>query len=186
MSEVERWGSAILAKREFRLVKHPEATTYWERYGLMASGTVTLADGSELSLGSVHAPVMKELSEELFAGHDPATIKLEAYPGAYYYDVPYAIYRNRNDARFLISGDWNVSPDLWDKHHPNMHEADFFARARADGWVDCYRQFHDEEGQTWFRKNDRPYQLDHAFCDTARLDGCSPATSTHTRHRCWH
>lgn len=69
-------------------------------------------------------------------------------------------------APFVVSGDWNVSPELWDRHHPNTHEADFFARAREAGWVDIYRRFHDSEGRTWFRRTDQPYQLDHVFCDS--------------------
>lgn len=166
MAEVKRWGSAILAKRELSLTAYDRpAESIWERDGYIASGSVALADGMSIFLGSVHAPLMKGLSSDFLAGYDPAAIKLPAYPVAYYYDLPYAIYRDRVPQRFLVSGDWNVSPILWDQHHANSHEADFFKRAKDDGWVDCYRQFHPEEGQTWFHKNHRAYQLDHAFCD---------------------
>jgi exonuclease III len=54
---------------------------------------------------------------------------------------------------------------LWDKLLPSRHEGDFFTRARKDGWVDCYRHFHKEEGRTWFKTGNAHYQFDHAFCD---------------------
>jgi exonuclease III len=166
MAPVKRWGSAILAKRGLQLTADPRpAESIWERDGYIASGSVMLTDGTPLFLGSVHAPLMNELEPEFLAGYEPAAIKLPSYPVAYYYDVPYAIYRGRVPARFLVSGDWNVSPTLWDLHHKNSHEGEFFDRARRDKWVDVYRYFHADEGQTWFRKTDRPYQLDHGFCD---------------------
>ena len=117
-------------------------------------------------MGSVHAPLLKVLSEEQLAGYSPSEIKLPGYKKAWYYDVPFAIYRDGMQGPFLVSGDWNVSPDLWDKLHTNSHEAEFFGRAAASGWKDIYRQSHSAEGRTWFRKNDPPYQPDHAFCDS--------------------
>ena len=160
------WGSAILAKPALRLTAlSPERETYWDRQGYLASGTVTLPDARALFVGSVHAPLMKALSAEYLAGYDPEAIKLPSYRTAAYYDVPYAIYKERVPEHFLVSGDWNISPVLWDQHHSNSHQSEFFDRARQDGWVDCYRQFHSDEGRTWFRRTDRPYQMDHAFCD---------------------
>jgi hypothetical protein len=176
IADVATWGSAVLAKPGLGLqplAVRPDSV--WERDGYIASASVTLPDGSRLSLGSVHAPVLKEMKEDQLAGYDPSAIKLPAYQTPYYYDVPFAIYRAGMAAPFVVSGDWNVSPELWDRHHPGMHEADFFARTVEAEWVDIYRQYHASEGRTWFRGNDRPYQLDHAFCDVttaSRLQSC--------------
>jgi exonuclease III len=82
------------------------------------------------------------------------------------FDVAYATFRDRvSGHRFIVGGDWNVSPELWLLYHPGSHDADFFARAAGDGWVDCYRRDHKHEGQTWFRSGNLPYQFDHVFCD---------------------
>lgn len=176
IADVRRWGSAVLAKRHLGLTAVSAPTAgIWERDGYIATASIMLPDGVALLLGSVHAPLTKTLSPEFLAGYDPEGIRLSDYPVAYYYDVPYAIYRDLVGDRFLVSGDWNVSPVLWDRHHTNSHEGEFFVRAAKHGWFDCYRQFHEDEGRTWFRGNDRPYQLDHAFCDAetaTRLTAC--------------
>lgn len=67
--------------------------------------------------------------------------------------------------RFIVGGDWNISPELWRLYHPRTHDKDFFIRAAADGWADCYRRDHRHEGHTWYRQGDLPYQFDHVFCD---------------------
>jgi endonuclease/exonuclease/phosphatase family metal-dependent hydrolase len=176
MVDVTTWGSAVLAKGSLGLkplALRPEVP--WERDGYIASASVTLPDGTSLSLGSVHAPLLRALSEEQLAGYSPSEIKLPGYTKAWYYDVPFAIYREELQGSFLVSGDWNVSPDLWDDLHANSHEGEFFLRAAEHGWRDIYRQFHSSEGRTWFRKGDPPYQPDHAFCDSAtaaRIRSC--------------
>jgi exonuclease III len=43
-------------------------------------------------------------------------------------------------------------------------------RGASEGWFDCIWEKCGEEMQTWFRAGDRPYQLDHAFCDPALGD----------------
>jgi exonuclease III len=119
---------------------------------------------------------MTAVSLDYLAGFDPATIKLPSHATAQYYDIPYALYQGRvAGQRFLVGGDWNISPELWDAHHHRSHQREFFDRAQADGWIDCYRLFHGSEGRTWFRGNDRPYQMDHLFADidtSAHIRSC--------------
>lgn len=79
MADVATWGSAVLAKPGLGLrpvSARPDSV--WERDGYIASASVTLPDGSRLSLGSVHAPVLKGLSEDELAGYDPSAIRLPA------------------------------------------------------------------------------------------------------------
>src|SRR5439155_16093202 len=57
-----------------------------------------------------------------------------------------------------------------DSSYPGTAGAEFFARVRERGWFDCVWEKCGEEMQTWFRAGDRPYQLDHAFCDPALGD----------------
>jgi hypothetical protein len=68
------------------------------------------------------------------------------------------------DRQFIIAGDWNTAR-LFDSSLPGTAGAEFFARARERGWFECVWEKLGEEVQTWFRAGNRPYQLDHAFCD---------------------
>ena len=140
----------------------------------VATGSVRVPSGGRVIVISVHAPVMKARAEDL-AGRDLESVRLPHYPTASLRDVAYVISRDlARGRRFLAAGDWNTSPQRWDEFHAT-HEADFFQRAADDGWVDCFRRFHAEEGRTWFRGEDRPYQQDHAFCDPATasiLESC--------------
>jgi exonuclease III len=80
-------------------------------------------------------------------------------------DAAFAVARDLAVDRFLLAGDWNMSPQLWDHNYGGTRGAKFFRRIAEAGWVDCYRRFHADEGRTWFRKGNRAYQFDHAFCD---------------------
>ncbi len=157
------WGSWILAKPALRLTKYPGAQ------GMELNGWLgperSLPDGESAIVGSIHAPPFKVTSEFL-AGRDPGPMRLPKYRVPRSFDVAYVTYRELGRGRrFIVGGDWNISRDLWRIYHPRSHDADFFARAADDGWVDCYRRLHKHEGQTWFRVGNLPYQFDHVFCD---------------------
>ena len=167
-------GSLILAKPDLGLRELPgEHPRFKGSDAYLATGTVTLPDGTELLVATVHTPVGKATDDELF-GYDPEAIRRprDIGPngdiGPRRNDVAYAYYRDTvRGKRFLVSGDWNIAR-LWDYQYrkPPTHEVDFFDRAEADGWKECYRLFHPEgEGRTWFRDPEPPYQMDHAFCD---------------------
>jgi exonuclease III len=170
------WGSAIAAKPSltFAPLSDPSRTQD-ERGGYFATATMTLADGAEVVVASVHTPV-GVVSAADYPGMEPDVMRRPGSRTASHNDAAYTIYRALvAGRRFLISGDWNVAR-LWDRTHRGANEAAFFARASADGWVECYARFHPEgEGRTWFRGDDPPYQNDHAFCDPVtaeRLEGC--------------
>ena len=159
MRPVREWGTAIVAKPSLKLRGSPD------RNGDSATGAMSLPNGTELIVASVHTPVGKA-SPEYYDGLDPEAIRRPRQVAPHHSDVGYAVQREGvRGRRFVVSGDWNTAR-LWDKLHPGAREADFFTRAEEDGWVECYRRFHPEgEGRTWFRGTDAPYQLDHAFCD---------------------
>jgi exonuclease III len=169
------WGSAILARPGLPL---HAGQVDWDggfRQGvLLATAELSPAGGPPTVLGSVHTVVWSKRDEtvdELLAQFGADAVRRPRERLAYANDVAYAVFRQRvHGRRFIVSGDWNIAR-LWDEYHRGTHEADFFARAEEDGWVDCYRLFHEQEGRTWFRGRDIGYQLDHAFCDpeTARL-----------------
>lgn len=186
----QRWGSLILAKPKFQLLRWPGEQPRLQHSTdvYLATATIRILDDASVVVGSVHAPIGAASLTDL-SGLDAKLIKRPRAPVAYRSDVAYAFYRELvRGRRFLISGDWNVAR-LWDYQygHPQIHEIDFFDRAHADGWIECYRRLHPEgEGRTWFRGSEPPYQMDHAFCDeeTAQtLQACEidkwPAESLH-------
>jgi exonuclease III len=166
-----KWSSVLIAKPELQL----QATDLPEEANLdlglsTAGGTIHLPDVQTLTVISVHAPI-PEAREIDLGGRDLDSVRLPRYDKAWLRDVAYVLCRDLvQDQRFLVAGDWNTSPELWDKLHPSRHEADFFTRAQEDGWVDCYRRFQTDEGRTWFRAGNAPYQFDHAFCDELTAD----------------
>lgn len=166
---------------------HAEPAGY-EQGGWIASGSVTLPDGEVAVVGSVHAPPLRVEVRQL-GGLDRVAIRLPPYRVPRSFDVVYATFRDRvQGRRFIVGGDWNVSPGLWTLLHPGSRDALFFDRARHDGWVDCYRRDHRHEGRTWYRDGDLPYQFDHVFCDPrtaglVRACEIDPHPSTALRER---
>jgi len=65
---------------------------------------------------------------------------------------------------FIFGGDWNTSR-LFDKVYGPRGNQEFFDRMEAAGLVETFRLFYTEEIQTWFKKSNSPYQLDHLFSD---------------------
>ncbi len=166
MAPHKHWGSAIVAKRELGLTSPPDRTLgVLGQFGAyLATATLTPAAGVSLLVASVHTSA-RVASQDTLAGLDPEAIRRPSVDAPWNNDLAYSAYRDLvKGRRFLVSGDWNTAR-LWDKVYGGSGGVEFFDRAAADGWVECHRMFHDEEGRTWFRGNEQPYQLDHAFCD---------------------
>jgi exonuclease III len=173
---VRGWGSAIAAKPDLKLKGlHDPLRSEPRRDPYLLAGTVVLPDSTELVIVSVHSRIGKAPPEDQ-AGLESEAIRRPHESAPHHNDVDYALVRRLVEGRrFLVSGDWNIAR-LWDETHRGTHEADFFTRADADGWIECYQSFHPEgEGRTWYHGNDAPCQLDHAFCDPVtaeRLRSC--------------
>jgi len=162
------WGSAILAKSNLQLapiLAPPDSVL--ARFGsYLATGIVTLPDGSPLVVASVHTSA-REAWPQALVGLDADAIRRPSVDVPWLNDLAYCTYRDLvAGRRFLISGDWNTGR-LFDATYGTTCGAEFFERAATDGWIEIYRRSHDAEGRTWFRGRDRHYQLDHAFCDPA-------------------
>lgn len=69
--------------------------------------------------------------------------------------------------RFIIGGDWNNSRmfdmTMRKPGQPPISTA-FFTRAQDAGWFECHGSKNEEQSFTG-DKAQRPYQLDHVFCD---------------------
>jgi endonuclease/exonuclease/phosphatase family metal-dependent hydrolase len=164
---ITRWGSAIFSPR-YPLERHRvlEGSHLHALGDYLAFGLASLPDGSEVFLASVHA-VAREASQAQIGMLDPATVSRQSVGRPWVNDVVFAgleeMVRGR---RFIAAGDWNTAR-LFDAAYGGTAGAEFFDRAREHGWVECARKLHPEEVQTWFRAGNRPYQLDHVFCDPA-------------------
>jgi exonuclease III len=161
----DRWGSVVATRPGLDLrpaqARIPHA---------LATARVRGPADLDLLVISVYAPPVRATPADL-AGRDPATVTLPNRRTAWSRDAAYAVARDAVRPPFLVAGDWNTSPQLDDELHPGKREGDFFVRATGDGWVDCYRRFHDREGRTWFHAGHAPYQFDHAFCDAGTAKG---------------
>jgi hypothetical protein len=129
-------------------------------------------------VASVHA-VARRATQAQLGSLDVAAATRPSTHGPWVNDVVFAgldaLVRAR---RFIVSGDWNTAR-LFDSVYPGTAGTEFFDRARERGWFECVRKIHEAEVQTWFRTGNRPYQLDHAFCDSAlgdQLQGVRIAT----------
>jgi hypothetical protein len=162
-----RWGSLVFSPRfplePFRL---PQGSHLRALGSYLAFGVVSLPDGSEAFVASVHA-VAREATRAQLGDIDPVAAARPSAGRARVNDVVFAgLAEFVRDRQFIIAGDWNTAR-LFDSSNPGTAGAEFFARARERGWFECVWEKRGEEVQTWFRAGDRPYQLDHAFCDPA-------------------
>lgn len=156
------WGTAIyspmlpLSHRAFSL--YP---------GRVAAASTMLSKGDSLFIASIHAPIidgrvfphLANIFTELESNHDSSTA--------------------------VVGGDLN-SARLAEKVWPGYGHGPFFERIdRGDCWVDCCRQFHLTEIQTFFRNTcSHPFQDDHIFvrCDLRnRIKGCNVVNNELTR-----
>jgi hypothetical protein len=165
-----QWGSLIFSPRfplePFRL---PEESRLRALGSYLAFGVASLPDGSDTFVASVHA-VAREATRAQLADLDPSTAARPSAGRPRVNDVVFASLEEIvRDRQFIIAGDWNTAR-LFDSSSPGTAGAEFFARARERGWFECVWENRGEEVQTWFRPGNRPYQLDHAFCDPARGD----------------
>jgi hypothetical protein len=100
------WGSAIVAKPGLQLKGLPDPSrSVPGRDAYLATGTVRVADGSELIVVSVHSRIGKTAAEDL-VGLDPEVIRRPQEKAPHQDDIDYALIRERvRDGRFLVSGD---------------------------------------------------------------------------------
>ena len=174
------WGSVIAAKRELKLVEYQAAMDDpWLRqlYDLVLVGQIEVK-GEPVVVASVHSVATPV---RYWLGHDATSLIVndsdyESLRRPYSKEVPFvndlafvALARVVDSWRFVVAGDWNTSRQF--KGGP-----EFFARAKAYGWVEC----HPEPVEPLYLGRDAgEHQLDHAFVDpmtaaagvVCRLDG---------------
>jgi len=161
------WGSVIFSPRlpleRFRL---PEESNLHALGRYLAFATASLPDGSDALIASVHAVARKATKAQL-GSLDAAVVSRRSAGRPRVNDVVFAgIEPIVREKPFIVSGDWNTAR-LFDSVYEGTAGAEFFDRAGERAWFECARKMHPEEVRTWFRPGNRPYQLDHAFCDAA-------------------
>lgn len=169
------WGSVVAAKPDLGLVPNNDALAdAWlsQLYDLVIVGRLT-GTKSPLVVASIHtaAVSVREWTRDYATSLkiDDAELGRIRRPGCdeepFLNDLAYsALKRTIGDERFLVAGDWNTCRKY-------SGGAEFFARARSEGWQECHRA---PEQPTYFGKNGAVYQLDHAFTDaeTAKTVNC--------------
>ena len=160
------WVSAVLSKGLSVRPIVPDAGTLLAAFnGYLATAALDLPDGQELVVASVHATA-KEAFPSMLAGLDADEIRRPSVDVPWMNDVAYLALKGLvAEKRFIVGGDWNIARLFDDVYGAKMGGREFFDRAAEDGWVECQWKLHGAETQTWLRDGDRPYQLDHIFCD---------------------
>jgi endonuclease/exonuclease/phosphatase (EEP) superfamily protein YafD len=162
-----QWGSALFSAR-FPLERFtlPSDSHLRALGSYLALGVVSLPDGTEAFVSSVHA-VAREATATQVGNLDPASASRPSIGRPRINDVVFMGLRDLvRDRPFLVAGDWNTAR-LFDSTYPGTAGAEFFARAHENGWFECVWEKRRAEVQTWFRRGNRPYQLDHVFSDPA-------------------
>jgi exonuclease III len=164
----DQWGSVILVKDHRASAVQPAPGSSLDALtSYLAYADVQVPGLSPLRVVSVHAPPTRAATE-LAAGADMATPTRGC--GVWHSDVILSALaddlRQRGGA-FIVGGDWNESPYLWDEVYGVRDGAEFFAAVAAAGWTDCVRQIHREQDdlRTYFSPRSRHYQIDHVFTD---------------------
>ena len=80
---IRDWGTAIVAKPGLKLQRTPDADAY------SATGTVGLADGTELIVASVHTQVGRASPQD-YGGFDPQAVRRPRRAFPHHNDIAYA------------------------------------------------------------------------------------------------
>ena len=162
-----QWGSAVFSPR-FPLDRFPLPAEHHLRSlgSYLATAVASLPDGTNGIVASVHA-VARDAKASQLGTLDPAEASRPSIGRPRINDVVFTGLRGLVAGRpFLVAGDWNTAR-AFDDVYPGSAGQEFFARAHQSGWFDCVWEKHGTELRTWFRDGNRPYQLDHMFCDPA-------------------
>jgi endonuclease/exonuclease/phosphatase family metal-dependent hydrolase len=156
------WGSAVYTNN----LPPPREVVLEGRRGWVAAVEVTLPDGEDAVVVSVHA--------QIIGGH--------VFPNlSDIFDELMALLEGR---RFIVGGDLN-SCRLIDKVYRITSHNEFFDRIEAGRFFNCHRKFHAGEQQTFWGSGIRnPYQDDHLFVSAdlaGRVVSCEVLDNTKLR-----
>lgn len=72
---------------------------------------------------------------------------------------------------FLVGGDFNAARLMDDFSWMAGGNSEFFDSIETKGFNSTLQKFHEGEVQTYFKRNNNPYQLDHLYCSGDLVDG---------------
>ena len=160
----KQWGSVIFSARyPLERLRLPKESHLHALGSYLAVGAVSLPDGTEAFVASVHAPARKATKAQM-GGVDPSVAARLSVGHPRVNDVVFVGLEGLVGDRFIVAGDWNTGREQGSQRARNAG-AEFFERARQRGWYDCVWDKLGKEVQTWFRAGDSLRQNDHAFCD---------------------
>jgi endonuclease/exonuclease/phosphatase (EEP) superfamily protein YafD len=155
----DTWGSVIFSPHyPLTRVQLPEGNPLRRFGAYLAHGVVTLPDGIDARVVSVHARA-NPASDAQLAGLDRGSLARESVGQPMVNDLIFAGLAEMlgSTSRFIVAGDWNTG-----RTQANAKAGEeFFRRVETQHWFECTQK----EVQTWFREGDKLIQDDHAFCD---------------------
>ena len=162
--EHHNWGTAFISKIDAYTEFIPNQYDFWLNEML---GPMVLArpqDERSLWFCSVHS-YFKAIPKAKIVEH-PISNLLEAKKGAAFeIDVIAHILKPiLGSNRFVLGGDLNSSL-LLDKHQGYSNNQNLFKNLKAMGYLDLREGFYEEEQQTYFKRGNGSFQLDHLYSD---------------------
>ena len=181
------WASALVARSALALRAVPLAEgTLLHRFGsYLATGEVTLPEGTSLLVASVHTRAA-EAPDWVTEGHDRGSLARASVGVPWSNDVAFAGYAElAAGRRFVIGGDWNTARFVDAEGQPTLSGAEFFDRARQAGWAELTVDAEEREGRSWYGSDaPRAYQPDHVFADPVTAAGlCSQSIEAYPVER---
>ncbi|MGH8542089.1 MAG: endonuclease/exonuclease/phosphatase family protein [Gammaproteobacteria bacterium] len=172
----QTWGSAVLVKDGLHswALEIPEENPTRRYEGSPIVLVEISAYLQSLIVGSIHAST-SELNEEQVLllenqGVDLAALRCGGVKGIWPLYVIFAdLGRLLPEKSFIVGGDFNAARLMDQSSWMAGGNSEFFDKIESSGFRSALAKFHDGEVQTYFKKNSRPYQLDHLYCDEESL-----------------
>jgi len=165
----KRWGNSIICRQDnYRQFKLDSAHPWLEQI----SSALLVAeprDSDEIWIANIHSH-QTQLSQELFVALHNLEVphchpkKIWEMEVAAHFLGPIL-----EQKQFVLGGDLN-SGHLFDTVYRYSNNKIMFDNLRQQGYIDLRLAHSDSEQQTYFKKNNGPYQLDHLFGDATTAD----------------
>ena len=161
---ITKAGSVLFSPRyPIERVRPPQGSNLRSLGAYLAFGRMTIPDGSELLIVSVHARHGNASAGHLtgLGGLARAEVKRASLRKPHVNDAVFMGLRSMVPNRFLVAGDWNTAREQSD---PDAG-VQFFKRIEEAEWYDCSWEANDHQEIPTRFKEDSSIQDDHAFCD---------------------
>ena len=165
----KRWGNSIICREDnYRQFKFDSEHPWLEQIS-SALLVVEPRDPGGIWISNIHSH-QSPLSQELFTALHELEVP-HCHPKKIW-EIEVAAHFLKpilGQKQFVLGGDLN-SGHLFDTVYRYNNNKIMFENLRQQGYIDLRLAHSDSEQQTYFKKNNGPYQLDHLFGDAVTAE----------------